>query len=118
MILHHLVAALSVCALAACATTPTVPSAIPSRKEVVDYVTTNWGYYDARFAFLSERRGQSPVLVSVTDVRCDADSGNANCTFTVQGRFGDGVVLRQPMESLFQRQTDGSIEMLIPVMAR
>ena len=78
----------------------------------------HWGYYDARFAFLSERRDQSVALVSVTDVECEADGGNARCNFVAQGRFEDGTILRRSMESRFQRQADGSIEMLIPVASR
>jgi len=118
MILHPiLVAGLSVLTVIGCATAPATPSPIPSDREVVAYVTANWDQYDARFAFLSERRGQSPSLVSVTNVDCAADGGDARCTFTVQGRFQDGVVLRRSLDSLFQRQADGSIEKLIPVFA-
>lgn len=91
---------------------------MPTDAEVVAYVTTNWSSYDRRLAFLAGRRGQSPSLVSVTDVECREDDGDAACTFVAEGRFSDGTVLRQPMESAFQRQSDGSIEMLIPVAAR
>jgi|JI6StandDraft_1071083.scaffolds.fasta_scaffold663993_1 hypothetical protein len=119
MKLHpFLSAALSIAALVGCATTSPGPSTVPSDREVVAYVTTNWGYYDARFAFLSERRDQSVALVSVTDVECEADGGNARCNFVAQGRFEDGTILRRSMESRFQRQADGSIEMLIPVASR
>ena len=112
---HLFPAALSVLAVVGCATTPTEMSSVPSDREVVAYVTANWDAYDARLAFLSERRGQSPILVSVTNVECAPDGGNAKCTFDVRGRFEDGSVLTRPIESLFQRQDDGSIEMLIPV---
>ncbi len=109
-------AALFVLALAGCSTTSAVVSPIPSDREVVAYVTSNWSDYDAQFALLSQRQGQTAAIVSVTDVECVADDGDARCTFIVQGRFEDGVVLRQPMESYFQRQGDGSIEELIPVL--
>ena len=117
MTLHRLLpAGLSALTLVGCATAPATLSPIPSDREVIAYVTTNWDAYDARFAFLSERRGQSSSPVSVTNVECVADGGDANCTFTVQGRFQDGVVLRRSLDSLFQRQPDGSIEQLIPII--
>ncbi len=51
------------------------------------------------------------------NVECVAERGDASCTFIVQGRFRDGVVLRRSLDSLFRRQADGSIEQLIPVIA-
>jgi hypothetical protein len=112
----HLLASLSVLAAAGCATAPGSPSSIPSDREVAAYVTTNWQNYQGRFAFLSERRGESPTLVSVRNIECAAVNGDAECTFDVQGRFADGTVLKRPLESRFRRQADGSIEMLIPVV--
>lgn len=109
-------AVLSILALAGCATTPAVPSPIPSDREVVAFVMTTWDHFDARFAYLSDRRGQSSTPISVTNVECGPDEENAKCTLVVRGRFGDGVIVSQPMESLFQRQPDGSIEVLIPVV--
>lgn len=119
MFLHHrLSAALFILALAGCATAPAEPSPIPSDREVVAFVMATWDHYDARFAFLSDRRGQSSAPLSVTNVECGPDGDDAKCTFVVRGRFGDGVVVTQPMESFFQRQSDGSIEVLIPVAYR
>ena len=118
MITRHLLPVALSALATACATAPVEPSPIPSDREVIAYVTTNWGYFDARFAFLSDRRDQSPALVSVTDVDCTPEEGHARCTFAVSGRFADGVVLRQPMGSHFRREPDGSIEMLIEVVRR
>ncbi|WP_439470293.1 hypothetical protein [Brevundimonas sp.] len=112
----HLLAPLSILAAAGCATAPASPSSIPSDREVAAYVQTNWAIYEGQFAFVSERRDQSAVLVSVTNVDCAAVEGDARCTFDVQGRFADGTVLKRPLESRFRRQADGSIEMLIPVV--
>lgn len=108
--------AITMLALTGCATGPSVPSPVPSDREVVAYVRANWDAYDARLAFLSGRRGQSPTLVSVSNVECAPDGSDARCTLDVEGRFEDGTVVKRAIESLFQRQTDGSIEMLIPVV--
>jgi len=118
MTLHRLLpAALFVLAPVGFATAQTAPSALPSDREVVAYVTTNWVHYDTRFAFLSGRPDQSPALVSVTKVECAADGETASCTFVVRGRFADGAVLRRAMDGHFGRRADGSIEMLIEVAA-
>lgn len=117
IIRHRVIAALSALVLSGCATSSPTPSLVPSDREVIAYVTTHWDYYEGRFAFLSDRAGQSPSLLSVTDVECQPDDGDAMCTFTARGRFQDGMILRRSMDSLFQRQDDGSIEMLIPVFA-
>lgn len=110
--------ALAALALASCATAQPGLSTLPSDTEVVTYVTTHWNYYSARFAWLSDRRGASPTLLSVKSVECREAAGHAKCTFLAEGRFEDGKVLRQPMDGAFGRQADGSIEMLIPVVAR
>ncbi len=109
-------AALSILALVGCATAPATPSPIPSDREVIAFVMATWDHYDRRFAYLSERRGQSSNPISVTNVECGPDGEDAKCTFIVKGRFGDGTVVSQPMESFFQRQPDGSIDVLIPVV--
>ena len=108
-------AALSVLALAACATAPATPSNIPSDREVVAYVGDNWDSYQSGLAYLADRRGQSPVLVSVKEVDCRAFGTDAACTLVVTGRFADGAVVSRPMDSHFRRMDDGSIEQLIPV---
>ncbi len=105
---------LCVLALAGCATAPG-PSPIPSDREVVAFVMTSWDHYDARFAYLSERRGQSSTPISVTNVDCGPDREDAKCTFVVRARFVDGAVVSQSMESAFQRGPDGAIDVLIPV---
>ena len=109
-------AALFILALTSCASAPPASSSVPSDREVVAYVTTTWDHYDQEFAFLSDRQGQSPIVLSVRNVECVPDGDDAKCTFVVRGRFGDGAVVSQPMESFFARRPDGSIEVLIPVV--
>ena len=110
-------AAVSVFALAGCATAPNASSALPSNREVVAYVAANWSdSYGPLFAYLNQRPGQPVVLVSVKDVECATDDGDARCSFAVQGRFGDGSILQRPMDSAFRRRADGSIVQLIPVV--
>lgn len=113
-----LAAALAALALSSCATAQPGPSTLPSDAEVVTYVTTNWNYYSGRFAWLSDRREASSTLLSVKDVECREDAGHAKCAFVAEARFEDGRILRQPMDSAFGRQADGSIEMLIQVVSR
>ncbi|HEY0102659.1 MAG TPA: hypothetical protein VGB60_04250 [Brevundimonas sp.] len=117
MTLHPLpLAALSVLALTGCATAPPTPSLLASDREVVAHVRANWSEHVARMAFLSGRRGQTPVLISVSKVECAPTGFNSACTFDVRARFDDGAVLTRSVDSEFQRGADGSIAKVFPVV--
>ena len=89
---------------------------IPPDREVAAHVRANWAEYTARVAFLSGRRGQSSTLVSVSNIECVQEGYDAPCTFDVRARFEDGTVITSRVDSRYQRQFDGSLERLIPVV--
>lgn len=109
-------ATVSALALAGCATAMPAPATLPSDREVLAHVRENWSEHAARMAFLSGRRGQTPVLISVSNVECAPKGFNSACIFEVRARFDDGAVLTRSVDSEFQRGADGSIAKVIPVV--
>lgn len=76
----------------------------------------HWSEHMARMAVLSGRRGETPVLISVSKVDCVPKGFNSACTFEVRARFDDGAVLSRSVDSEFQRGADGSLAKVFPVV--
>lgn len=87
-----------------------------SDREVKAYVTEHWENFQLRLAYLVGKQGQPSTLLSINAVDCGPSEGHIACTFSPRARFADGTVSTAPVEVMFGRQPDGTIEQLLEVI--
>ena len=87
---------------------------LPTSDEVAAYIRLQCETdYGPRFARIASRPSQKPVLVSVTNVRCDYYIATPECSFEVVAHFLNELPRPQNMVDQYGWTDDGKLQSVI-----